>query len=183
MISYPIHLLEHRKNKPVDHFATITITDIKFKRRTNVTIKETFEKTNYSKEFFQHTVASSDWGNFYTQTCAEGMFTAFVNIIVTALKKSVPKKKIFIRNDITIRQKRKNKTPKLYREMNRRMKPTDDRYRVLQRKYLEQLYYDRIDHLQQTFSKLQTGRGEWNFINEVRNSKRTKNRLSPKLLQ
>ena len=62
------------------------------------------------------------------------MFTAFVNIIETAFKKSVPKKKLFIRNDksdITIHQKWKDKTRKLYREMNRRMKPKDDRYEVL----------------------------------------------------
>ena len=46
------------------------------------------------------------------------------------------------------------------------MKPTDDRYEVLQRNYLEQLNHDRIDHLQQSFSKLQTERNKWNFINE-----------------
>ena len=66
------------------------------------------------KIIFQHTVAHSDWGNF----CVEGMFTAFKNIIETALKKSVPKKKVFTRNDksdITIPQKWKNKT-QLYRE-------------------------------------------------------------------
>ena len=61
--------------------------------------------------------------------------------------------------------------------MNRRMKPTDDRYEVLQRRYLEQLNHDRIDHLLQTFSKLQTERNKWNFINEVRNSKRTKTQI------
>ena len=68
------------------------------------------------------------------------MSTVFVNIIETALRKSVPKK-VFIRNDksdITIQQKWKNKTRKLYREMNRRIKPTDDRYEALQQKYLEQ---------------------------------------------
>ena len=169
--------LRTQKNKLVDHFATTTITDIKIKRHTNVTIKKIFDKTNYSKEFFQHAVAYSDWGNFYNQTCAEGMFTIFVNIIETALKKSVPKKKVFIRNDksdITFHQKWKNKTRKLYREMNRRMKPTDERYEVLQRKYLEQLNHDRIDHLQQTFSKLETEKVKRSFINEVRNSKRTK---------
>ena len=100
--------LKTQKNKPVDHFATTTITDIKIKRRKNVTIKEIFDKTNYSKEFFQHAVAYSDWGNFYNQTCAEGMFTVFVNRIETALKKSVPKKEVFIekdKSDITIHQK------------------------------------------------------------------------------
>ena len=61
--------------------------------------------------------------------------------------------------------------------MNRRMKPTDERYEVLQRKSLEHLNHDRIDHLQQTFSKLEPERDKWNFINEVRNSKRTKTEL------
>ena len=83
------------KNTPIDHFATTTITDIKIKRRTKLTIKEFFDKIKYSKEFFQHTVANSDWGRFYNQTCAEGIFTAFVNIIETALKKSVPKNESF----------------------------------------------------------------------------------------
>ena len=105
------------------------------------------------------------------------MFTVFVKIIEKALKKSVPKKKVFIRNDksdMTIHQKWKNKTRKLYREINRRMTPTDERYEILQRKYLEPLNPDIIDHLQQTFSKLETERDNWNFINEVRKSKRTK---------
>ena len=108
------------------------------------------------------------------------MYTAFVNIIETASKKSVPKKKVFIRNDksdITVHQKWKNKTSKLYREMNRRMKPTDDRYEVMQRNYLEHLNRDRIDHLQQTISKLQTEKEKWNFINEIKNFKRTKTEI------
>ena len=103
-----------------------------------------------------------------------------MNIIETALKKNVSKKKVFIRSDksdITIHQKWKNKTRKLYREMNIRMKPKDDIYEVLQWNYLEQLNHDRIDHLQQTFSKLQTGRNKWNFIDEVRNSKGTKTEI------
>ena len=107
------------------------------------------------------------------------MFTIFVKKIETA-KKSVPEKKIFTRHDksdITIHQKWKNKTRKLYREMNRRMKPTDKRYEVLQRKCFEQLNHDRIDPLQQTFSKLETERDKCNFINEVRNSKRTKTEI------
>ena len=68
-------------------------------------------------------------------------------------------------------------TRELYREMNKRMKPTDDSFEVLQRNYLEQLNHDRKDHLQLTFSKLQTGREKWNFINEVRNTKPTKTEI------
>ena len=64
--------LRTRKNKPIDHFATTTLTDIKIRRGTNITIKEIFDKINYSKNFFQHTVAYSDWRNFYNQACAEG---------------------------------------------------------------------------------------------------------------
>ena len=52
-------------------------------------------------------------------------------------------KKVFIRNDksnITIHQKWINKkTRELYSEMNKRKKPTDDRYEALQHYYLEQL--------------------------------------------
>ena len=68
--------------------------------------------------------------------------------------------------------------------MNRRMKSTDDRYEVLQRNYLEQLNHHLIDHFQETFSKLQTERNKWSFINDARNSKRTKtNRHSLKPLR
>ena len=88
-----------QKNKPIDHFAPTIIMDIKTKRRTNVTIKEIFDKIYYSKEFSQHTVVYSDCGIFYNQTCAGGMFTVFVNKIETALKKGFPKKKVFIRID------------------------------------------------------------------------------------
>ena len=43
--------LRTQENKPIDHFATTTITVIKTKRRTIVTIKEIFDEINYSKEF------------------------------------------------------------------------------------------------------------------------------------
>ena len=57
--------------------------------------------------------------------------------------------------------------------MNRRMKPTDERYEVLQRNYLEQLNHYRIDHLQQTLSKLQNERNKWTHQNLTRNVGRT----------
>ena len=50
------------------------------------------------KEKFQQLIQTSDWGYFYAQTCAEGMFSVFVNIIDSALQKCFRKKSVFIRN-------------------------------------------------------------------------------------
>ena len=44
--------LRTQKNKPIDHFATTTLTDIKIKRCTNVIIKEIFDKIYNLKDFF-----------------------------------------------------------------------------------------------------------------------------------
>ena len=77
------------KIKPIDHFATTTKTDHKIKKRTKVTIKEILTGAIL-------TGANSDWSNSYNPNCAEGMFTAFVNIIESALRKSVPKRTVFI---------------------------------------------------------------------------------------
>ena len=44
----------------------------------------------------------------------------------------------------------------------------------MQRTYFDQIFHDRIEYLQQTFSNRQTEREKWNFFEEVKNTKRTK---------
>ena len=109
------------------------------------------------------------------------MFTAFCEYNRDRLEKECSKKETFIRNDksdTTIHQKGIDKnTRELYRGTNKRTKPTDDGYEVLQRNYLEQLNHDRKYHLQLTFSKLQTEKEKWNFIYDIRNIKRTKTEI------
>ena len=56
--------------------------------------KEIFDKKTYNKEKFQYLVNNSDWGHFYGQLCAEGMFSIFTSIIENSLNKSIQKKKV-----------------------------------------------------------------------------------------
>ena len=67
-----------------------------------------FVKRIYQKDYFKSLVATSDWSYFHAQNCPEGMFSVLMTILENALRKSVKKKKLFIRNDksdITINQK------------------------------------------------------------------------------
>ena len=72
-----------------------------------VTFKEIFDKTDYRVEELRKLISNSNWCLFYNQTCAEGMYTVFTNIIEKALRRCAPKKTVFIRNDkneLTIEQ-------------------------------------------------------------------------------
>ena len=42
---------------------------------------EFFDKTDYRVEELRKLIGNSNWCLFYNQTCAEGMFTVFTNII------------------------------------------------------------------------------------------------------
>ena len=87
------------KNKEIGHFATTLVTNFEMKKAKSVTQKEIYDRSTYDKEKFQHLIQTSDWGYFYAQTCAEGMFSVFVNIIDSALPKCIRKKIVSIRND------------------------------------------------------------------------------------
>ena len=105
--------------------------------------KEIFDKKTYNKEKFQYLVNNSDWGHFYGQLCAEGMFSIFTSIIENSLNKSIQKKKVFIRNDkslFTIHQKWvSRKTKHLYRQLKQDMNPTNAKYDEIQSKFVENL--------------------------------------------
>ena len=57
--------------------------------------KEIYDKSTYQKARFQTLVECANWGHFHSQTCAEGMFTVFTNIIENALKMCIHRKKIY----------------------------------------------------------------------------------------
>ena len=83
------------QGKMSDHFATSIITDIKMHKPPSVTIKKIFDKTEYRVEELRSLISNSNWCLFYNQTCAEGMFTVFADILEKALRRCAPKKNSF----------------------------------------------------------------------------------------
>ena len=77
-------------------------------------------------------VGTTDWSYFYAQNCPEGMFSVFMTILENALRKSIKKTKMFIRNDesdITINQKWiSSQTKRLYNNLSEQMQPNDTKY-------------------------------------------------------
>ena len=82
------------KNAEIDHWATSTITSIQMKKKSKVTIKEVYNKTNYDKHSFCQLVTESNWSNFFSTSCPEEMFSVFNDIIENALRMCAPKKSI-----------------------------------------------------------------------------------------
>ena len=109
------------------------------------------------------------------------MFSVFNDIIENALRRCAPKKKVFIRNDksdLVIRQKWiKNETKRLYNGITSNMKPNNTVYTTLKSQFLDNIQDDQMNYQTNWFKTLTTEKGKWNFINEVRNEKRTKTEI------
>ena len=58
----------------------------------SVTIKEIFDKTEYRVEELRSFISNSNLCLFHNQTCAEGTFTVFADILEKALRRCAPKK-------------------------------------------------------------------------------------------
>ena len=90
------------KKAEIDNRATSVITKANIKTRSRVFIKEIFGKSNYRKEHFRELLSRSDWSAFYSQNCAEGMYTIFEDIIEKALGKCITIKRLLIGNDKSV---------------------------------------------------------------------------------
>ena len=91
------------------------------------------------------------------------------------------KKTVFIRNDkskITIEQKWiKEKTKNLNRKNDSSMKPQSLIYQQIQNDLIENINSNRSDFQFECFNNLKSERDRLNFINETKNSKRTKTEI------
>ena len=109
------------------------------------------------------------------------MFSVFVDFVENAFKKSISKRQVYIRNDknnLTIHQNWiKAETKRNFDKIQEHMNPLDSNYQKLQQIYSESLDRDRISSSRLTFNNLNSDRVKWNFINEARNSLRTKTRI------
>ena len=110
------------------------------------------------------------------------MFTVFNNTIENALKMCIHRIKVFIRNDkgsLTIFQRWVDtKTRKLHRLIKNDVDPLGQAYRELSRQFIKNIHSDRLSTHIKNFGSLKTERERWKFINEARNSKRTKSSIS-----
>ena len=174
--------LRTANKQQIDHFATSLITNIDCKSTSKVFKKTIFNKQTYQREKFQNILQASDWGYFYSQNCAEGMFSVFVNFLENALEKSISKRKVFIRNDknnLTIYQKlMKTEKKQNFDRILEHSDPSDLTKQKLHQNYIDNLHDNLIINSKKAFNNLKTDREKWNFINEMRNSRRTKTQIT-----
>ena len=146
-------------------------------QRPKVIIKEIYDKSNYKAEKLGEIIRNSDWTKVNKQNCAERMYTCFKLTIENAIRKCVPKEKVFIRNDksnLTIYEKWVTaKTKAAYRKINTTANPYNINYQKLQNNLVENMGRDFLHNKVLTFNSLDTVIDEWNFINEARNVKST----------
>ena len=58
-----------------------------------------FDKKNYNALDFKHCLEQQNWQKIYVQNNLDSILQVFTEIFTTALSKSAPLKKYFIRND------------------------------------------------------------------------------------
>ena len=166
----------------VDHRATSVISKLEMKTTRKSIVKEIFDKSTYHPDSFIQSVLMGNWGDFYGQNCGEGMYTSLVRIIEKALNQNISKKKVFIRNDkssLLIHEKWVNAaTKKIYDQIAPDINPNDKNYQLNQNKLLESLNSDKMNEQIEFFRNLTSEKDKWNFINEARNSQRTKTHIS-----
>ena len=130
-------------DKPIDLFATSVMSNIKLQPSPKVFMKEIYDKKSYKNEFFQNLLDNCNWRYFYGQTCPEGMFSILTSFMENSLRKSISKKKTFIRNDksnITNHQKWvSTETKRLYNKIRQDMNPIDLKYEHIQQQFIRNL--------------------------------------------
>lgn len=50
----------------------------------------------YNKQHFQQTLANSNWSVMYQCNTADGMLTNFLGIVLSAVRKHAPLKRVFV---------------------------------------------------------------------------------------
>ena len=64
-------------------------------------IKEKFDKKTYQRRnICSNLILNNHWEKLYEQTCAEGQFTIFTDIIESAIKKALRKKFFFSKREM-----------------------------------------------------------------------------------
>ena len=109
------------------------------------------------------------------------MYPVFVSIIESAIRKCVPKKKNYIRNDKskkTFHQKRvKQETKRVHVRIEKDSDLESSSYKSLYSKCFEKLNSNRENYQKSVFESLQTDGEKRKFISKVRNSKKTKTNI------
>ena len=86
------------------------------------------------------------------------MFTILTSFIENSLRKSISKKKVFIRNDtsnLTIHEKWvSSETKRLYNKIKQDMNPNDLKYEDIQQQFIRNLNLDRDENKSKYFLEL-----------------------------
>ena len=82
-----------------DHFATLSLLGLHVETKKVPIQKKFFDKKNYNALDFKHCLEQQNWQKMYVQNNLDSMLQVFTENFTTALSKSAPLKKCFIRND------------------------------------------------------------------------------------
>ena len=82
-----------------DHFATLSLLGLHVETKKVPVRKKIFDKKNHNALDFKHCLEQQNWQKMYFQNNLDSMLQVFTENFTTALLKSAPLKKCFIRND------------------------------------------------------------------------------------
>ena len=124
-----------------------------------------FDKTKYSKNAFSLDVGKINWISFYLSENLKIMYNYFSLSLETVIKKYAQQMTVFIRHDKpkqTLHQKwiSKNTAKKFAKTSNNNNKNF--------------LMQENGKYLLDVFQNLKSAREVWNFVNEIRNSEKTR---------
>ena len=160
-----------------DHFATLILLGLHVETKKVPVQKKFFDKKNYNALDFKHCLEQQNWQKMYVQNSLDSMLQVFTENFTTALSKSAPLKKCFIRND------------KIFFTLTDNWLTRKSRQLMVDRdRFLNDKDYENFFDLKNQFSTsndndfnrfhrnlietAESDREKWMLINEVRNSEK-----------
>ena len=172
-----------------DHFASILFGSEKMRDRKPIE-KLIFDKSRFNRDEFRTTLRSLDWDLMYNQCSADSTLYIFISLITGALKQHAPLKKVFIRtlklekhlksewfdDECKCLLQKKPIALKLYQRQTSAI--NWEKYKILRAEFSELIAKNQSGYRSNLLETFKSSRKTWNFINNLRNTKSEKSRIS-----
>ena len=152
--------------------------------------KMIFDKSRFNRDEFRTTLGSLDWDLMYNQCSADSILKIFISLITGALKQHAPFKKVFIRTlkpekhlksewfDDECKCLLQKRTVALKRYQRQTSVINWEKYKILRAEVSELIAKKQSDYSSNLLETFKSSRKTWNFINNLRNTKSEKSRIS-----
>ena len=149
-----------------------------------------FDKSRFNRDEFCTTLRTVDWDLMYNQCSADSMLYIFISLIPGALKQHAPLKKVFI---CTLKPEKplksewfddeckcllQKRTIALKRYQRQTCAIKWNEYKILRAEFSELIAKKQSDYSSNLLETFRSSRKTWNFINNLRNTKSEKSRIS-----